>query len=127
MALESRRRRRSRARREVITLQQQITAPDAYGTPVLTGYADVTGLENMRAWFEFTGGTETFRGQQLEANIAGVFEIRKPSVDITPTMILKHVNQTNKLYEIVAVKPVEGAHEGGFRDIHLFVRAYANV
>lgn len=72
-----------------------------------------------------TGGTEYMRGRQVEAGIVGVFEIRKPNIEISPTMSVLHVNGGNMRYEIHSVRPSESNYEGGFRDVEILVKAIA--
>lgn len=122
----STRRRKNRAKRERISVYQRTYTKDAYGQKTLDPSPECI-LESVPAWFEYTGGTETFRGQQLEASVAGVFEIRLPSCRLTTDMYITHENDGDRKYEIVFVKPVESMHEGGFRELWLFVKAYANA
>jgi hypothetical protein len=116
---------RRRARRDRITIQTPTRAETAYGQQKTTGYANVAGLTNLHADFEHTGGTETFRGRQIEPSVIGVFEIRMPRVDVEPTYRVLHTNKSDKAYEIVSARPAENQFEGGERTMWIFVKAIA--
>lgn len=119
--------RRHKSMRERITIKEPVYVEDSYGQQAIDDYALVAGLENLPASFEATGGTETFRGRQLEANIEGVFELRLPSVAVTPKMLVEHVSDGGKQYDIASARPAEGEYEGGFRKLWIFVKALADV
>lgn len=116
---------RFKSRRERITFQAPTTAKSDYGQDKVTGYAPVTGLVKIHADFTHTGGTETFRGRQIEANVQGVFEIRLPRVAIDPKWRIVHVTGGNKVYEIVSARPAEYDYEGGDKFMWVFVRGLA--
>lgn len=116
---------RRRARRERITFQSPVTTKSEYGADKITGYANIADLTGVYASFEHTGGTETFRGRQIEAGVQGVFEIRYPRQDIRPTWRVVHQNNNDKAYEIVSARPAEHELEGGNRIMWIFVRAVA--
>jgi hypothetical protein len=116
-----------RAMRERVTIQSAQRKNDAYNQPIFDGWYDIPELTGLPANWEHTGGTETFRGRQVEAGIAGVFELRLPPVEITPAMRVKHLNFADKTYEIVSVRPSDNGYEGGFRYVLVFVRALADV
>ena len=116
---------RHRSRRDRITFQSPVTTQNAYGQDKVTSHADVIGLTNVHADFEHTGGTESFRGRQIQANVIGVFELRMPRTEVLPTYRVVHVNDSNKAYEIVSARPAEGQYEGGNRTMWVFVKAIA--
>lgn len=125
-----------RSKRERITLQAPVRVKDGSGYPVDTFPAGtyVQGLRNLHASFEQTGGgeymrgqTEQMQGQQVEADIVGVFVVRLPPVPVLATYQLLHVNAGNKAYGVVSARPKEGVDEGGFRELQIFVKALANV
>lgn len=116
---------RRRSRRDRIAFQSPVTTKTSYGQDKVTSYVNVTGLDNVHADFTHTGGTETFRGRQIEAGVVGVFEIRMPRVEIDPRWRVLHVNKSNKPYEIVSARPAEGEYEGGDRFMWLFVKGLA--
>lgn len=116
-----------RSKRDRITIQQPVYSTDDYNHKKLTSHTDVAGLDNLHATWEHTGGVETFRGRQIEAGISGVFEIRKTSVDIKPNYRVKHLSDSDKLYEVISVRPAEGKFEGGFSHQWVFVKGVDDV
>ena len=116
---------RRRSRRDRITFQQPVTTKTSYGQDKVTSYTDVANLVAVHADFTHTGGTEMFRGRQIEAGVVGVFEIRMPRVAVDPRWRVLHVNKSNQVYEIVSARPAEGEYEGGERCMWVFVKGLA--
>lgn len=114
---------RNASYREVINVQEYVkSSEDDYGRSITTP----TTRYSLRARWMHTGGNETFRGRQIQADIVGVFEVRyHASINIDPTMSLVHVNDSNKRYEIYSVRPSECKSEGGFKTIEIFVKSIA--
>lgn len=108
-----------RAYRQNIKIQTPVYGPeDNYGQKPITGYSDVL---NCRARWMHTGGSETFRGRQIQADIVGVFEIRyHQRVNVDSSM---SVLWDGKRYEIYSARPSECKTEGGFKTIEIFVKA----
>lgn len=113
-----------RAKRHRITIQSAITETGGYGQTKTTGWANVTGLVNIPADYAVTGGTETFRGQQVQADVIAVFTIRTHPTAITP---LHRVLYLDQAYGIVSVRPSDGPFESGHRDTLIFVKALADL
>jgi hypothetical protein len=111
---------RRKARRDRITLQEPVTDRTTMGHPKVTGYTDI--LTNLHADFHQVGGTETFRGQQLEATVIGIFELRNPRQVIDPKWRVLHTNKDDVPYEIVATRLMEEDHEGGDRTMWIMVK-----
>ncbi len=112
-----------KSKRERVTFKVQATDKDDYGHLKSKGWFDHPDLVNIPATWEHTAGMENFRGRQLETNVIGVFEIRTQPKSVVSTMRLVHVNDSNKNYGIVSVRPAEGKFEGGFRHLWVFVRS----
>lgn len=113
-----------RSMRERITIQSPTYVTDNYGQRKVSGYTTV--LHGLPATWEHTGGTEVLRGRQIEASVIGLFEVRKPNVDITPDMQIIHMSQGDKVYEIHSVRPSESKFDGGFRHLEIYVKALAD-
>lgn len=111
---------RRRCRRDRITIQSPIKTETEYGQEKTTSWASVAGLVNLHAEFEHIGGTETFRGRQVEAGVNAVFEIRTPPVAIDPRF---RVLCGDKAYEIISIRPVEHQYEGGVKGFWLFTKS----
>lgn len=109
--------------RDRITIEQQTVSADTYGQNTVTGYAAVAGLSELHADFLHTGGTETFRGRQIQADVIGVFELRLPRIAVSPEYRVVHLNDSNTAYEIVSARPAESTHEGGDKYMWIFVKA----
>ncbi len=111
-----------RAHRQRIDIQTPITETvEGYGNKRITGYT--TTYAGVAATWIHTGGSETFRGRQIQADIVGVFEIRyHPRYQITPDM---SVLWNGVRYEIYSARPCESKTEGGFKKIEIFVKAIA--
>lgn len=116
---------RHRARRERITFQAPVSEKTEYGHDKIVAYSNIDDMTGIHASFEHIGGTETFRGRQVEAGVYGVFEIRYPRRDVRPTWRVLHVNDHDKPYEIVSARPAEHQYEGGNRFMWVFVKAVA--
>lgn len=92
-------------------------------------WQDVVDLNDMPAGFEVFGGDrafsqEHFRGRQVQGDVRGVFTIRHQPIEISTTWRIVHVNDSNKVYNIAAVVPVESQSAGGaLREIDIFVKA----
>lgn len=102
--------------RHLVTIQQPTEALDDYGQPVVTW---TNYLVNEPASFRPTGGSETSRGKQLEANVRGVFTVRYRD-GYKATMRVVHDSQA---YGVLYVDPVDG----GRRYIELSVDASGDV
>lgn len=111
-----------RARRERITIQSVGAGTGDYGQP-LKIWSDIRELVNIPAGYDVVGGTETFRGNQVQADVVAVFSIREQPTPITPMNRLVH---NEKVYGISAVRPSNGPFENGHRDTLIFVKAIAN-
>lgn len=116
---------RRMSRRDRITFQQPVITKNSYGQDIATGYSNVPDLVSVHADFTHTGGTEVFRGRQIEAGVVGVFEIRMPRQTIDPRWRVLHLNKDNTPYEIVSARPTEGEYEGGDRFMWVFVKGLA--
>ena len=101
--------------RQRITIQSKTDAADAAGQPTRTWSNTYI---NEPAQVEYTGGTETFRGRQLEAGIQAVFTVRHRD-EYTPEM---RISYGGNYYGIVRVRPVQG----GRRYTELYCRAVVN-
>lgn len=95
---------------------QSATVDESSGQPVRTWGTNV--FENEPAVWTPTAGTETVRGRQVEAGIAGYFTVSYRSGYSVEQRVL-HDGLT---YGIVHVKPVNGER----RFIELHVRAEPN-
>jgi hypothetical protein len=116
-----------RARRHRITVQRAVVTVGDYGTKKITGWEDVSGLVCVPADFRIVGGTENYRGQQVEAGVVGVFEIRMQPSPVLTTYQLVHLNDNDKPYGITAIRPIPGPFESADRDLAIFVKAIADV
>lgn len=116
---------RRRAYRDRITFQAPIKSESPYGQQKIVSHANISGLVGLHADFTHTGGTETFRGRQVQPTVIGVFEIRNPRMTIDPAWRVIHHNDCDKAYEIVSARPAEDQFEGGNRRIWVFVKAIA--
>lgn len=106
--------------RQYIKVQSAVTTKNSYGDKVISSYTDYL---TARARWMHTGGTETFRGRQVQADVVGVFEIRyHPSIAITPDMF---VLWEGTRYGITSVRPAECKTEGGYKTIEIYVKAIA--
>lgn len=111
-----------RAKRYRIAIQGFTETKGNYGQPVRV-WSDVPTMASIAADYNVTGGTETFRGQQVQAEVVAVFAIREQPTEITTEHRLVHEGKT---YGIVAVRPSDGPFENGHRDTLIFVKALAN-
>ena len=98
------------AMRHRITISQPVEEQDEYGQPIVTWENYLT---NEPAEWLPTGGTESMRGRQLEANVKGIFRVRYRS-GYSTTMKITHNGQD---YGILYAEPVDG----GRRFMELFV------
>ena len=115
----------ARSMRERITIKQPVYVKNSAGQRVIDTYIDIVTASPAK--FLHTGGTESYHGRQLEANVIAVFEIRLPrGVEVPTTCIVEHLNAGGTEYGIVSVRPLEGKLEGGFRWVELYVRGLAN-
>lgn len=112
-----------RAKRHRISIQSAVTETGNYGQKKVTSWQTVIGLENIPADYSVTGGTESFRGNQVQADVVAVFAIRQHPTAITP---LHRVLYNGLAYGIVAVRPSDGPFESGHRDTLIFVKAIAD-
>lgn len=112
-----------RAKRHRITIQYAETEIGNYGQKKITDWLPVIGLENIPADYTVTGGTETFRGNQVQADVVAVFGIRQHPTAITP---LHRVFYNGQAYGIAAIRPSDGPFESGHRDTLIFVKAIAD-
>ncbi len=104
------------AMRHRVTIQQPTEEQDETGQPIVTWSNWITGEP---AEFKPTGGTESMRGEQLEANVKGIFRVRWRN-GYTHQMRVVHSGVN---YGILYVNPVEG----GRRYIDLMVTASGDV
>jgi hypothetical protein len=109
-----------RAKRHRITIESAVTELGDYGQKKITSWQPVAGLEDIPSDYTVTGGTETFRGSQVQADVVAVFSIRTHPTAITP---IHRVLYAGKAYGIVAVRPSDGPFESGHRDTLIFVKA----
>jgi SPP1 family predicted phage head-tail adaptor len=98
--------------RHRVTIQQPTEVQDEYGQPIVTWN---NWIASEPAEFKPTGGTESMRGEQLEANVKGIFRVRYRSGYTTQMKVI--YNGTS--YGILYVNPVDG----GRRYIDLMVAA----
>jgi hypothetical protein len=111
------------AMRERIHIEEPIHSPtDSYGKWTVLDWLPLAEETAFAATWEHVGGTETFRGRQLQPNVLGVFTIRDPRIEIKPEYRVKHLNDNDKIYEIHSVRPFEGNLEGGFKLIDIYVK-----
>jgi hypothetical protein len=113
-----------RAKRDRITIQSEVTEIGNYGQKKTVRWENVIGLVDIPADFAVTGGTESFRGQQVQADVVAVFTIRQHPTAITPLHRVLHVGHA---YGVVSVRPSDGPHESGHRDTLIFVKALADI
>lgn len=112
-----------RVYRQNILIQSPVYgAEDSYGDKPITGYSTVV---SCRARWIHTGGSETFRGRQIQADISGVFEIRYHPTVLSLITPLMSVSEGSTRYGIHSVRPSECKTEGGFKTIEIFVKALA--
>lgn len=109
-----------RAKRERITIQRKVTTDGDYGQKKTVRWENVRGLVDVHADYDVTGGTETFRGQQVQAGVEAVFAIRQQP---TPLSTEYRVLHGTKPWGIVAFRPSDGPFESNHRDTLIFVRA----
>jgi hypothetical protein len=123
-----------RVMRERISILSRTTLKDDFGQSVPVCESII--LSNVPAHFEHVGGGETFRGRQVEADVAGVFEMRAPSVRVTPKMFVRALDQNNYTrgedatyleYEIVSIRPSDNGYGGADQWVWVFVRGLASV
>ena len=112
---------RRRTKRFRIAIQKSVKVKGNYGQDKVTGWEDVSGLVDVPADFEITGGGETYRGKQVEAGVTGVFTIRQHPIPIVTTY---QVLLQDKPYGIVSVRPVMGL-DSADRETLIFVKAIA--
>lgn len=113
-----------RAKRHRITIQSAVTETGGYGQKKITSWANVIGLVDIPADYTVTGGTETFRGHQVQADVVAVFSIRTHPTAITP---LHRVLYLGQAFGIVSIRPSDGPFESGHRDTLIFVKALADL
>lgn len=98
--------------RHRITIQQPTETVDSYGQPIVTWG---TFLAGEPAQFMQTGGGESIRNRQVEANVKAIFTVRYRA-GYTEKMRIYH---DGDYYGILRINPVEG----GKRYLELFCGA----
>ncbi len=111
-----------RAKRERITIQRPVYEEGNYGQRKITGWQDVKSLTNLFADWDVIAGSETFRGQQVQADVGAVFSIREQPIALSTEYRLLHIN-TGKAWGIVGFRPAKGHYESSHRDTLIFVKA----
>jgi len=117
--------RKRRAFRHRIRIESPITSKSASGQSKITGWQSL--FDNVPAHFQYLAAGETFRGRQIQADVSGVFEIRRLPVDIPATNRVVFLDNDNKAFNIVSVREYEAETEGNFRYYHIFVKALADA
>lgn len=113
-----------RARRHRVTIQSPVRTTGDYGNGKIVSWDDQ--LVNIPADFEHTGGTEVLRGEQVQAEVVGIFKIRKHPIPVLTTYQLLHLNDGGKAYGIVSARPKPGPADSADRDIWIYVKAIAD-
>ena len=113
-----------RMHRHRITIQSQGTQKSASGAPVPV-WTDIAALSDLPAGFEIVRGYERFRGRQVQADVDGVFMIRLQPTEVSPKYRVIHLNDNNRVYNIVSAIPMESDSGGAFREVGIFVKALA--
>lgn len=112
-----------RRHRHRITIQEATTDISPMGASYDT-WSDIAALTDLPAGFEVVRGMEHFRGRQVQADVWGVFTIRLQPTEVSPRHRVKHLSDSNKIYEIAAAYPTESRSGGGaFREVDIHVRA----
>jgi head-tail adaptor len=107
--------------RERISIERPLYETDSYGQRKITGWET---MEVVPASWEHTGGSETFRGRQIEPSIFGVFTIREPrEFEVSPTYRVIHINKDRRILNVHSTRPFESNLEGGFKYVELLVKA----
>jgi head-tail adaptor len=106
-----------KARRHFITIQEQTITKSDMGAPI-ESWSPI--FSNIPAHYENLQGIEKFRGRQVQAEVAGVFDLRKLTTTITPHHSIAY-NDT--VYGIVSVQEYEDKKVGGIHNQLIFVKA----
>lgn len=108
-----------KARRHFITIRERTVTKTDMGAPVESWNPVFT---NVPAHYENLQGVEKFRGRQVQAEVAGVFDCRVLTSEITPHHSIAY---GGKVYGIVSVQPYEDKKVGGVHNQLIFVKAIA--
>lgn len=115
-----------RIKRHRITIQKQVVETGASGAKKVTGWTDVRNLRDIPADFVIVSGGEKFRGNQVQAEVVGVFAIRIQPISILTSYRVVHTNGQKKPYGISLVRNCEGEYESADRETLIFVKAIAD-